>query len=78
MATTNEPLRDSGRIMIGRDWVRYTSHADNPGKVWRVREEFSLYGGRCVSYRDLVDCADAEEAGIAIARFAAEAVKRRK
>lgn len=35
-----------------RDWIQYSVHADNPAKQWMIRKDFSLYGGRCVSYTD--------------------------
>lgn len=33
--------------------VTFDVHADNPARVWKICETFTLYGGRCQSYSDI-------------------------
>lgn len=58
-----DTTREMPKIMVGEgDWIRLFTHADNPQHQWKVREEFSMYGGRCYSYHDVADCVSMEDA----------------
>lgn len=60
---TPGPVREMPKIMTkGGDWRYFYTHADNPQRQWRVREEFSMYGGRCFSYSDVAECSSMEDA----------------